>query len=227
LGGDPLSPNTYIADSHGRIAKIVRTDNGYALAKASLPTAEVSGLWIDAVVPMELHNNGKFLVWTPKITLRPSLNDLAAVIGWVNTNLAPETKVKAAGSRHSRSDVATTMDVYISPENLKLLRTIDEDPSVYQPDASARLSMLVRGGSGSTVIEMNKFLWEHGKSFRSLGAYDGQTLGGVFNTSTHGSCFTSLHLGEVIVSIDLILGNGTINRIEPTNGITDVNLLRS
>src|SRR5204863_7484087 len=72
-----------------------------------------------------------------------------------------------------------------------------------------------------TIREANRFLWLHKKSFPALGGYDGQTIGGMFNTGTHSSVFTRGPLADMIVSIDMVISDGTFVRIEPANGITD------
>jgi hypothetical protein len=219
LGGDPLAPQTYIVDGKDRFARIVP---GYRLEETPRPTQEPTGPWaVEAVVPVEEVNHGKNLTWLPRITLRPSLDELSTALAWVNQHMPAGTKVKAGGTKHSWSKVAVSHDVYLEPDRMKLSRTIDEEPDVYRSDLGERRRNLIRAGSGCTIKEMNRYLWEHGKSFPYLGGFDGQTLGGVFPTGTHGSVFTHGPLAEMIVSIDLVLADGHTVRIEPASGITD------
>lgn len=221
LGGDPLIPQTYIFDGKDRFAHIIYGDGGYRIEETPRPTQEPTEPWaVEAVVPVEEINHGKNLTWLPRITLRPTLDELPAALAWVNQNM-PAGKIKAGGSKHSWSKVAMSTDIYIEPERMKLSRTMDEEPKVYHSNLGEERGNLVRAGSGNTVKEMNRYLWEHGKSFPILGGYDGQTLGGVFSTGTHGSVFTRGPLAEMIVSIDLVLADGHSIRIEPTLGITD------
>ncbi|KAI9858808.1 MAG: hypothetical protein M1813_007275 [Trichoglossum hirsutum] len=226
LGGDPLTPQTYIIDGKARFARIVYHEHRYRLDEVPRPTQEPTGPWeVEAIVPVEEINHGKNLTWLPRITLRPTLDELPAALKWIDQKMPAGTKVKAGGSKHSWSRVAVSEGVYIEPERMKLSHTIDEEPNVYRSDLGERRGNLVRGGSGNTIKEMNRFLWEHGKSFPILGGFDGQTLGGVFPTGTHGSIFTRGPLAEMIVSIDLVLADGQSIRIEPTNGITDAKAL--
>jgi D-arabinono-1,4-lactone oxidase len=102
-----------------------------------------------------------------------------------------------------------------------LFRLLDEEPNVYRADLGERRRNLVRLGSGSTIREVSRYLWNHGKSFIALPGYDAQTMGGVFNTGTHGSTFTIGPLAEFILSIDLLRSDATYVRIEPKDGITD------
>lgn len=219
LGGHPLNPQTYLFDSRGNVARIVRNENGYQLQKSPLPTDEPTGQWVAAMVPVQEHNDGKFLRWLPQTTFRPTLDELQTNLAWIDQHM-PETKIKAGGSQHSWSQIANTNHIYVQPDAMKLLRTLDEEPDIYRSDLHDRRANLVRGGSGQTIREVNKFLWERGKAFYALPGFDGQTLGGIFNTGTHGSCFTFGPLAETIISIDIVIPDGSFLRIEPGNGIT-------
>jgi len=221
LGGDPLIPQTYIFDGKDRFARIVYRDGRYLVRETPRPIQEPTQPWaVEAVVPVEEFNDGKGLTWLPRITLRPSLDELPAALVWASRSV-PDTKIKAGGSKHSWSKVAVSTGVYIEPDRMKLSRTFAEEPKVYRSNLGEESGNLVRAGSGNTIKEMNQFLWLHGKSFPILGGFDGQTLGGVFTTGTHGSIFTRGPLAEMIVSIDLVLLGGDCMRIEPTLGITD------
>lgn len=225
LGGDPLTPHTYIVDSGGNLAQIVRHENRYELNPATRPSEEPMGPWINALVPVEEHNDGRFLTWTPNITLRPALDELQTMQTWINQNLPEGTKMKAGGSQHAWSPIANTNSVYVQHDRMKMFRGLDEEPNVYREDLGERRRNLVRVGTGGKTREANRYLWDHGKSFIALGGYDAQTMGGVFNTGTHGSVFTLGPLAEFVVSIDLLRPDATFVRIEPTDGITDPNAL--
>ncbi|CAI4218790.1 unnamed protein product [Parascedosporium putredinis] len=204
LGGHPLTPGPTFSALMDTLARL-----------HGVP-------WIESVVPLQLANNGRHLVWTPKIMLCPSIDDLSPTLAWVRTGLLSNHKIKAGGSLHSWSRVAMTSDVHILPDNLKLLqRAQDEAPHVYAKCTTEGkepgLEALVRGGSGNTIREVNKFAWELGLAFPVLSGFDGQTLGGMFNTGTHGSVMTSSHLADAIVSIDLVRRDGKFIRIEPAS----------
>jgi hypothetical protein len=222
LGGDPLEPQTYIFNGKNSCAHMVYRDGKYHIEETPRPTQEPTEPWsVEAVVPVEEFNDGKSLTWLPRITLRPSIDELPGAMVWVSKKL-PDAKIKAGGSQHSWSRIAVTAGIYILPDRMKFSRTFSEEPKVYRSSLSdEERGNLVRAGSGNTIREMNKFLWLNGKSFPILGGFDGQTLGGVFTTGTHGSIITRGPLAEMIVSIDLVLTNGESLRIEPTLGITD------
>jgi L-gulono-1,4-lactone dehydrogenase len=224
LGGSPTSPCTYIAGTDDRLGEIAYVEDGYFLrdARKGVLDQDPRGLWVESFVPAELENHGSSVRWLPKLYLVPSMEDLVPVMRWVHGNLSKGTKIKAGGSRHSWSQVAVTNGVYIAPEQLKGLSLAGQtfDPDVYKKDLPGR-GVLLRGGSGNTVREVNRFAWLNGLAFPGLGGYDGQTLGGVFPTGTHGSVFTRSHLAETVVSMDLVIHDGSLVRIEPAGGITD------
>lgn len=222
LGGNPFIPQTYLIDGKGQFTHIMHEELSYRLAKTDRPVTEptVSSSWVNAIVPVEEVNDGKNLTWNPQITLLPTLEELPTTLAWVNERMSHETKVKAGGALHAWSKIATTNNVFIAPGRMKMTRTIDKEPNIYHDNLGERRRDLVRAGSGTNIREMNRFLWEHGKSFPALGGFDGQTMGGVFNTGTHGSVFTRGPLLDMVVSIDLVLADGRSIRIEPSDGIT-------
>jgi FAD/FMN-containing dehydrogenase len=230
LGGDPLQPETYLLDGKGKIAKAAHSDaNGYRLEEIARPTEEptLRTPWVDAVVPVLNRNHGRNEQWTPRFTLRPSLEELPSALAWVDQNLPKGTKIKAAGSLHSWSKTAVASSVYFAPWRMKLTSLIDEDENVYRPDIGEGRKNLVRVGSGVTVRELNRWLWLNGKSMPLLGGCDAQTVGGVLPTGTHGSVFTYGPMAELIKSIDLVLAGGRTVRIEPVGGITDAKLWKA
>lgn len=222
LGGNPITPWTYILGNDGHLGEIAWVEDGYFTRDAALPAREPTEPWIEGVVPYELANDGRLLVWTPGMMLCPTIDDLRGVMMWLHKGLLGGKKIKACGSFHAWSNIAVTDDIQIAPDNLKLLtRTADEVPALYKMDAEFEHDLLIRCGSGNTVSEVNQYAWERGLAFSALGGFDGQTMGGVFNTGTHGSVFTASHLAEDIVSLDLVLATGMLVRVEPAGGITE------
>src|SRR6266536_3300475 len=133
LGGDPLEPKTYLLDSKGAFARITHSDaNGYRLERMARPSEEppLGSPWVDAVVPVLNRNHGRNEQWTPRFTLRPSLEELPSALEWVDQKLPKGTKIKAAGSLHSWSKTAVAQDVYFAPWRMKLTKLIDEDENV-------------------------------------------------------------------------------------------------
>ena len=223
LGGDPLEPKTFLADGKRKFAKLTHTNaNGYRLEPATIPTEEptLGTPWVDTVVPVLNVNHGRNEQWTPRFTLRPSLEELPSALMWIDQKLPTGTKIKAAGSLHSWSKTAVADHVYIAPWRMQLKKLIDEDEKVYRHNIEGKEN-LIRVGSGVTVRELNRWLWVNRKSMPLLGGCDAQTIGGLLPTGTHGGVFTFGPMAEIIRSIDLVLAGGRTVRIEPAGGITD------
>ena len=133
--------------------------------------------------------------------------------------LAREHKVsvRAVGSGHSWSDVALTEGFLIKPTGM--IRVPSPEPDFIRADWAER--KLVRAEGGARVRELNAWLDQHGMGFANLGGYDGQTIAGVTSTSTHGSGITYGPLNDQLRSLDVVVGDGSVARIEPTDGPTD------
>lgn len=222
LGGNPITPWTYILGNDGHLGEIAWVEDGYFTRDAALPAREPTGPWVESVVPYELANDGRLLVWTPGMTLCPSIDDLPGVMTWLHKGLLSGKKIKPGGSFHAWSNIAVTDAIQIAPDNLKLLIRADEEvPAVYKRDTDFEHHFLIRCGSGNQLRGVNQYAWEQGLAFPALGGFDGQTIGGMFNTGTHGSVFTTSHLAETIISLDFVLATGKLVRVEPTGGITE------
>jgi len=157
-------------------------------------------------------NHGRNVTWTPRFAFRPGrdIEQLVDIMKWVQNTLPPDVKVKAAGARHAWSPAAATDGVLIQPEGLAFTEAVEGHPE------------LLRVGSGTRIRDLNQTLWQRGQSLPVLGGFDGQTLGGVLPTGTHGSVLSRGTLAEELVrSIDLVTPAGEKVRLEPANGITD------
>jgi FAD/FMN-containing dehydrogenase len=156
-------------------------------------------------------NHGRNVEWTPAFAFRPGrdIDQLVDIMTWVGRQVPQGVPVKAAGSRHSWSPAAATNGVSIQPMGLSFIEPL--------PEAG-----LFRVGSGTRIRELNQALWQQGRSLPVLGGFDGQTVGGVLPTGTHGSVLSSGPLAErLIKSIDLVTPQGEKVRIEPRSGMTD------
>ena len=125
--------------------------------------------------------------------------------------------VRAVGSGHSWSDVALTEGFLLTPTGMT--RVPSGEPDFVRPEWEGR--RLVRAEGGARIREMNAWLDAHGMGFANLGGYDGQTIAGVTSTSTHGSGIAFGPLNDALRSLDVVVGDGTVQRIEPAAGPTD------
>ena len=125
--------------------------------------------------------------------------------------------VRAVGSGHSWSDVALTEGFLLRPTGMT--RIPSAEPDFIRPEWAGR--RLVRAEGGARIRELNAWLDEHGMGFANLGGYDGQTIAGVTSTSTHGSGIEFGPLNDALRSLDVVIGDGSVQRIEPGDGPTD------
>jgi FAD/FMN-containing dehydrogenase len=125
--------------------------------------------------------------------------------------------VRAVGSGHSWSDVALTEGFLLKPTGMT--RVPAPEPDFLRPKWAGR--MLVRAEGGTRIKELNDWLDEHGLGLANMGGYDHQTLAGVTATSTHGSGIAFGPLNDQLRSLDIVVGDGSVQRIEPAYGPTD------
>ncbi len=247
FGGSAAAPRAWLVDPDGRIGTLLRGPEGYRLARLGrdregrlVPETESTrgfrlgrGPWRieepppgDEGLPFVVGDtltNVAGEAWTPALHFRPGLDEagLVRLLTWLNRQPA-SLKVKAGGSRHSWSRVAASTGAYVHPEGMRCIETAAADGTL-RPDLPAGLAgNLFRIGSGTVIREINDTLWEKfGKAFPGLGGYDGQTLGGVLPTGTHGSILSRGPLTGMVRSMELVAGTGESLRIEPCDGPTD------
>ncbi|MDX2012289.1 MAG: FAD-binding protein [Myxococcaceae bacterium] len=190
-----------------RGGQFVPLADGFTAAPASRVTATA----LPAVPATKQLNHGRNVEWTPTFAFRPGrdIEQLVDIMKWVSDHVAPGLPLKAAGSKHSWSPAAATNGVSIQPTGLTFIEPL--------PQAG-----LFRVGSGTRIRELNQALWQQGRSLPVLGGFDGQTVGGVLPTGTHGSVLSAGPLAErLIKSIDLVTPQGEKVRLEPRGGLTD------
>jgi len=227
FGGSAEKPVAFLVGADGKTASLRQKNGTFRLVEVNkdgppsdeAPAADDGLPW---VVSGRLKNVAE-TTWTPRWAFRPGLDEagVARLVAWLNQQPS-SLKVKAGGSRHSWSSVAVSGGAYIHPEGMRCLEPAAADGTL-RGDLSADLrGNLFRIGSGTVIREIDDALWEtHGKALGVLGGYDGQTLGGVLPTGTHGSVLSHGPLAEIVRSVDLVAGTGEPLRIEPADGPTD------
>jgi FAD/FMN-containing dehydrogenase len=155
------------------------------------------------------------LVVNPLRLYRPTT--LAELRSVIQQAAAHRCKVRAVGSGHSFTDVATSPDFLIDTHGLNHTLALEQD--VLRDSVATRALFETEGGI--LVRDLNEALWDAGLGLINMGGYDGQTLMGVVSTSTHGSGIAFGPLCSFAVSMTLVASGGRTVRIEPTDGITD------
>jgi L-gulono-1,4-lactone dehydrogenase len=107
-------------------------------------------------------------------------------------------RVKAVGSGHSFSDIATADDVRLDLSGLDRLVAVDR---------AARLAT-VQGGMPLRVL--NRVLAEHGLALPNLGDIDEQTVAGALATGTHGTGAALGCLSTFVAGLRLVTADGSV-----------------
>lgn len=229
LGGSASNPQTYLVSGKGTLGKIVPDSEGrYVLRKIDRPVAPVpvpAAQFVPFVVPQTLENYSRNVTWRPRFALRPGPDValLSSALRWIDEHLPPEVKIKAGGWRHSWSPVAATDGVYVHPDEMKGVVAIHDDAAESAVlDAALDRCTHFAVLAGTRIRDISSALWAEGKALPYLGGWDGQTLGGVLPTGTHGSCLRHGPLAEMVRSVDLIRFDGSKVRVEPQSAAITV-----
>jgi len=110
-------------------------------------------------------------------------------------------RVRASASGHSFTGIALTDGVMVRLDRLD--RVLDADPA----------AALVRAEGGIVLGDLNRRMDEHGLAFENLGDIDRQTLAGSISTGTHGTGARFPSLSAQVVSLELVLGDGSFREI--------------
>jgi len=168
--------------------------------------------------------------------------DKHSIAAILSRALATGCAVKAAGSGHSYSDVATTPDFLINTHGLCRVAS-EPSPIAGQLSSSTLRSplplslgplswptydpennhALIEMEAGIRIHELNKALEQRDLGLINMGGYDGQTIIGATSTSTHGSGITLPPFPDMVRSLVLATTgrwNGpTTGGNQPTNGV--------
>jgi hypothetical protein len=127
------------------------------------------------------------------------------------------TTVRAVGAGHSWSDVALTDGYLVEPRRLSGL--LDLDDGTLRDDVQR--STLARVLAGTHLSQLNPALERQNQALPNMGGYDAQTISGVVATSTHGSGLGWGPFPDLVRSLDMVVADGEVVRVEPAGGITD------
>jgi L-gulonolactone oxidase len=132
---------------------------------------------------------------TPAAIERPrSIEELsAAILGARDSG----SRMRAAGSGHSFSDIALTG---------RSLLLLDRLADVLDVDTS---SGLVRAQAGITIAQLSRRLDAHGLAMENLGDIDVQSIAGAISTATHGTGARLPNISAQVAQLTLVLADGS------------------
>ncbi|KAG8807645.1 D-arabinono-1,4-lactone oxidase [Serendipita sp. 399] len=106
--------------------------------------------------------------------------------------------VRIVGEGLSPSDLACTSDFMLRTTRMNKLRVVDPEKQFVVCDGGIRLE------------DLERELATHQLALRNLGSISMQAMGGVITTATHGTGIEFKVLGDDVLSLSLLLADGTL-----------------
>ena len=132
-----------------------------------------------------------------QVAVPRDVDELAATVARA---AADGTRVKAVGSGHSFTPVATTEGVQVRLDHLSGVLAAD------------RTTGRVTVGAGTPLHVLNPALRELGLALPNLGDIDRQTISGAIATGTHGSGAQYQGIASAVTGLVLVLADGSLLR---------------
>ncbi|MEV5003104.1 D-arabinono-1,4-lactone oxidase [Nocardioides sp. LML1-1-1.1] len=130
--------------------------------------------------------------------------DAAEVVEVVTAARAAGQTVKAAGTGHSFTGIATPRHVHLLPERMRGILAVDRE------------AMTVTARAGTQLKVFNAELERLGLSLHNMGDIAEQTLAGAVSTGTHGTGGRAAGLAAQVVGFELVTGTGEVVRASAT-----------
>lgn len=113
-------------------------------------------------------------------------------------------RLRAYGSAWSLSNIAHQKDrmLFNSRLNIKIV----PNPSFHDPLSPYAIENLFFVQCGTVIKEITEFLFKKGKSLKTCGASNGQTIAGSISTGVHGSAIDVGSIQDYVVGLQLITG---------------------
>lgn len=146
-------------------------------------------------------------IWNPEG--RPSVEGLKATVASLQLLIGDAAqqgvRLRALGSGWSFSRVAATDGWLLNTKPLNWVFPLSDRSlaSAYSGEPEA----LVFAQCGVSVLELNRYLQQRGRSLKASGASNGQTIAGALSTGTHGSAFDVGAVQEQVVGLHLVVGS--------------------
>lgn len=126
------------------------------------------------------------------------------VVDVVTRARAAGRTVKAAGTGHSFTGIATPQHVHLLPDRMRGIVAVDRD------------AMTVTALAGTQLKVFNAELERLGLSLHNMGDIAEQTLAGAVSTGTHGTGGRAAGLAAQVVGLELVTGTGEVLRASAT-----------
>lgn len=107
-------------------------------------------------------------------------------------------RVKAAGTGHSFTGIATPEQVHLRPDRMQGVLAVDRE------------RLLVTAAAGTRLADLNLALERLGLSLHNMGDIAEQTLAGAISTGTHGAGGRVAGLAGQLAGLELVTGTGEI-----------------
>jgi hypothetical protein len=130
-------------------------------------------------------------------------NTTAAIQSFLSISINSGKEVRGLGGGWSFTKVAATTGGLLNTKMMNLVFTIlpESISASYQGDRS----QLLFAQCGNSIKELHDFLNGKGKSLKTCGASNGQTIVGAFSTGTHGSAIDFGSTPDFIVGLHIVL----------------------
>ncbi len=162
-----------------------------------------------------LHKNGPFPLKKLYITRLEGKANMPSTVGRYNDaaleiqRLLKDSRdnnegFRAYGSRWSMSSIAHQHE-RVHQNNLMNL-DLNIFPQDVHPQSPFEAENLYFFECGNTIKEISQKLEEHGKSLKTSGASNGQTIAGCISTGVHGSALDVGAVQDYVVGLNLIIG---------------------
>ncbi|CAG7851354.1 L-gulonolactone oxidase Short=LGO; AltName: Full=L-gulono-gamma-lactone oxidase; Short=GLO [Serendipita indica DSM 11827] len=173
-------------------------------ASVDLKTLSVSALY-DLVAPCVVPSgspSARFANWsrtfhcTPLVVFEPCDVEQCRLI--FELAQREQRTVRIVGAGLSPSDLACTSDFMLRTSKLNKLRVVDPEKHFVVCDGGIKLE------------DLERELATHNLALRNLGSISMQAMGGVITTATHGTGIEFKVLGDDVLSLSLLLADGTL-----------------
>lgn len=129
----------------------------------------------------------------------------------ISDSMANNERIRSYGSTWSLSNIAHQKDRMLYTSRLNIKIPLGENhlsiSSAYQ------LENLFFVQCGTTIKEISEYISRKGKSLKTCGASNGQTIAGAISTGVHGSALDVGSIQDYVVGLNILIGPGTQDNV--------------